>query len=503
MRISVLTVSSFALAVGFGAACSSSSSNRAAPSDDGGAGGDDAGAPSITYAPSGCAYTVTSPESRGFTGQALDAPTAFADPTMAAPVRVRVGLGGGTTFGQAGYPDATTTAAFTWETTDTSVVAAQVQLGTSPTSLTTVQAGMSWTTPPPTVGVGTGEPAARMHEVHVCGLTPGTTYYYQVGGGPAASPVWSATQTFTTLPATGAMTIGVSGDSRDSSDIFQLVQLRMRDAAVAAQLFSGDFVLWGTQESLFATWLDAAWKDPNDATKFLTLGQQLMLPVAGNHENESSQYFGNFALPGDGAYAKTYGSVVLGSAHVLLLDDQQISENGSSAEAVAQLAWIDADLTAAEADRANHPFILVVHHRGELGTGTHSADSDVVAMRAALMPLWDAHHVDIVFNGHEHDYERSKPSTGPSTAPAPQSAPNAGTTYIVCGGAGADADPPGTAAIDYRAISVGFGAGTPYVGAYGLLQIDVHSLTWTAYGLKSSGGTVAGDDVVDTYTLMR
>jgi hypothetical protein len=422
---------------------------------------------------------------------------------MAVPMRVRVGLGGGTTFGQAGYPDATTTAAFTWETTATDVVAAQVQLGTSPTSFSTVQTGMSWTTPAPTVGVGTGEPAARMHEVHVCGLTPATTYYYQVGGGPTASPVWSATQTFTTLAASGAMTIGVAGDSRDSSDVFQLVQLRMRDAAVAAQLFSGDFVLWGAQESLYATWLGAAWKDPNDATKFLTLGQQLILPVPGNHENDSSQFFGNFAVPGDGMYAKTYGSVVLGSAHVVLLDDEQIAENGTSAEAAAQLAWIDTDLTAAEADRANHPFILVVHHRGELSTGLHSTDSDVIAARAALMPLWDKHHVDVVFNGHDHGYERSKPSTGPATAPVPQSVANAGTTYIVCAGAGADAYTPGTGVADYRAISVGFGAGTPYVGVYGLLVIDAHTLTWTTYGLKSSGGTVAGDDVVDTYTLTR
>ncbi len=149
MRNSVLALSSLALAVGFGAACSSSSSNPAVTSDDGGGGGDDAGAPSITYAPTGCAYTVTAPESRGFTDQALDAPTAFTDPTMAAPLRVRIGLGGGTTFGQAGYPDATTTAAFTWETTGTDVVAAQVQIGTSPTSFSTVQTGMSWTTPPP------------------------------------------------------------------------------------------------------------------------------------------------------------------------------------------------------------------------------------------------------------------------------------------------------------------------------------------------------------------
>jgi hypothetical protein len=501
MRRSVVVLPLLVLAIAFGAACGSSSSEHASSSD--GGAGDDADEPSITYAPAGCAYTVMAPASRGFINQSLDAPTAFSDATMAVPVRVRLGLGGGTTFGQAGYPDPTTSAAVTWETAATDVVAAQVQIGKSPTALSTLQTGMSWTTPAPMVGIGDSEPPARMHEVHICGLTPATTYYYRVGGGPAASPVWSATQSFTTIAPSGAMTIGVSGDSRDSSDVFQLLQLRMRDAAVAAQLFGGDFVLWGAQESLYATWLSAAWKDPNDATKFLTLGQQMILAVPGNHENDSSQFFGNFAIPGDGMYAKTYGSVLLGSAHVLLLDDEQIADNPAGAEALAQLAWIDADLAAAEADRANHPFIVAIHHRGELATGMHSADPDVAAARAALMPLWDKHHVDVVFNGHEHDYERSKPSTGPATAPVPQTAPSTGTTYIVCAGAGADSDPPGTTVVDYRAISVAFGTGTPYVGVYGLLTLDAHSLGWTAYGMKLSGGTVAGDDVVDTYAASR
>ena len=38
---------------------------------------------------------------------------------------------------------------------------------------------------------------------------------------------------------------GVSGDSRDSADIFQMVQLRMRDAAVAMQIYTGDAVIAG------------------------------------------------------------------------------------------------------------------------------------------------------------------------------------------------------------------------------------------------------------------
>ena len=54
-----------------------------------------------------------------------------------------------------------------------------------------------------------------MHQVDVCGLTPGTTYYYQVGGGAAGGEIWSATQSFTTVPAAGdPITVGVYGDAR-------------------------------------------------------------------------------------------------------------------------------------------------------------------------------------------------------------------------------------------------------------------------------------------------
>ena len=282
-----------------------------------------------SYAPQGCAYTVATPDARGFTDFALDDATASAgdvgDPT---PLRVRLGLGGSTVSGAKGYANASTTAAFTWESKG-ATRAAKVKLGISPDALTDVHAGYSWTTP---AGIGS---AANMHEAHACNLTAGKTYYYQVGGGPVGAEKWSATQSFTTVPSAGKITVGVSGDSRDSAEVFQLVQGRMRDAGASAQLFSGDLVLFGTQEDVYAQWLDKAWKDPMDATKFLTLGQQLILAVPGNHENSSAQFYGNFALPGDGPFAESFSSVKLGSAHVVLLDDQAISVSPTGEAALA------------------------------------------------------------------------------------------------------------------------------------------------------------------------
>lgn len=453
-----------------------------------------------TYAPQGCAYTIAPPDARGFTGLALDDAKATGD----APIRVRLGMGGATTKGKPGYADPTTTAAFTWETAATTN-AAKVRLGNDPAmlqgGLSDVHTGYSWTTQPPSVGIGTNEAAAQMHEAHVCGLTPGKTYYYQVGGG--SPEVWSATQSFTTVPSSGKITLGVSGDSRDSADILQLVQLRMRDAGVAMQLFSGDFVIFGAQESQYAQWIDKMWKDPSDASKFLTLGQQMILPVPGNHENDSSQFFGNWALPGDGAYAETFGSFDVGNAHVVLLDDELIAAVGKGDQVTAQLAWLEADLMAAEADRAAHPFIIVVHHRGELSTSDHGKESDVLAARTALLPIWDKHHVDLVLNGHDHNYERSRPVTGPASSPTVQTAANMGTTFVVCAGAGASAYSPGKNVVPYRAFNAGFGNGTPYVGVYALLTLEPGTLTLKGYGLKQAGGGVMGDDLLDTFTSTR
>ncbi len=445
----------------------------------------------FAYAPAGCAYSFTPPDSDGFTDLALDGTDVLTDVASSAPLRVRIGVGGGTTEGKPGYADITTTAAFTWESAATTH-AAKIKIGTSPTALTDVHTGYSWLTPG-----GIGSPV-NMHETHACGLTPGTTYYYQVGGPANGGDSYSATQTFTTAPSTGAITIGVSGDSRDSSTVFQLVQERMRDAAVAFQIMSGDLIPVGTEGSLYQQFLDAAWKDPSDATKFLTSGQQLFLMVPGNHENDSAQYFGNFALPGLDQNAERFGSINIGNAHIVLLDDETISADPSNPIAAAETAWLEQDLTAADGDRTAHPFEVVVHHRGELSTSIHSQDSDVVQMRTTLMPIWDKHHVDLVLNGHDHNYERSKPVTGPASAPV--LAAN-GTTYVVCAGAGATAYLPGSAPSATRAINFGFGPSTPYVGVYELVTLDANKISVKVYGLKNAGGGVAGDDVVDTFEL--
>ena len=479
-------------------ACNSDAPSHATAGSDGG------DTSTFSYTPQGCAYTVAPPATLALTNLALDDATSVGDATAAAPQRVRLGLGGNSDLGKAGYADPSTTAAFTWQSASQNH-AAKVKLGTDPNTLSDVHAGYVWTTPPPTAAIGASEPESYMHEVHVCGLNPATTYYYQVGGGASGAEVWSATQSFTTVPASGTVTIGISGDARDQVSTFQLVQERMRDAAVNLQLFSGDIVDIGTVESSYETWLDSIWKDPSDSTKFVTLGQQYFIPTAGNHENEAARFYANFAIPGSGDYAESYASFAVGAAHVVLLDDQPIATQQGSDHASKELAWLDADLNAANGDRAAHPFILVVSHRGLFSTSLHSNDADVLSARSQLAPIFDKYHVDMVFNGHDHEFERSKPlKAGSNAAGAPVvgATPADGTVYTICAGAGADPYQAGQYSSDYRdGTPTGFGSGTDFVGVYSVLTVSSTALSFKAYGLKSAGGSVAGDTVIDTFQI--
>jgi hypothetical protein len=450
------------------------------------------------YAPTGCSYAFN--PSHPFTNYALDTATApdadAGDPT---PQLVRIGLRGDTTKGATGYADPTTTAAVLWST-DGYNTNARVRFGTSPSALVQTQRGYVYANPTSALS----PTPMNFHEVDLCGLTPGTTYYYQAGGGAPGQEVWSATQSFTTVPASGPITVAVFGDARDTLSTWQLVHERMVDANPALMLVSGDIVDIGIQELLFTNWLTAIWKNPNDATKFLTLGQFIMVPISGNHENDSLDFFANFAIPGQGAQAQQYASFDIGNTHFVLIDDNPIA-NGLSAAAPI-VAWVKSDLAAANADRTKHPFIVAISHRGMFSTSQHAADPDVLLTRETFAPIFDQYHVDLVLNGHDHEYERTYPlnaGSPASGAPVIKSSTSQGTTYVINAGAGADPYAVGTAPAAYRD-----GNGTQfnvapanYLGCYVLLTLSGTTLQLTAHGLVAGGGGVAGDPVIDTMTF--
>lgn len=282
-------------------------------------------------------------------------------------------------------------------------------------------------------GVLDAEPT-RVHEVHVCGLSPSTTYFYKVGG-PGA---WSAVYDYATAPPVGsteALTFAVTGDSRNNYDIWAEVQKMVAGHGVDFQLFGGDAVGFGTNQVEWNEFFEAT---SGDFTLQDTIARSAFMVVNGNHENLSVNFIAQFAMPqeqtdGEAATGKEWYAFDYGNVHVVALNDYP----EASGVGEPQRSWLENDL--ANVDRDKTPWVFAVHHRSTYSCGgSHGSDLE---LRAAWQPIFDAHEVDIVFSGHDHLYERTLPvRAGEVAASDADGVPVAGsgTIYVVSAGAGAD-----------------------------------------------------------------
>ena len=414
----------------------------AAPTPDAGS-----GSTSLTYIPSGCSYTVVTPV-------VIDAQRG-SDVFGASPTTDHVHVS------WAGPTD--TTVAVIWRS-DTGTLASSLLIGTDQAA---VAAANDATTDVArhdghTVlysGTTSAATAERLHEVHVCGLTAGTTYYYRVGG----VGHWSDVLSVSTGPAVGSTAMwsfGVTGDSRGNDltsgpgdDAFAIAQHRLSDRAVDFEVFTGDAVFLGTAQNLWNLWFEGT--DGTFGVQDFMAHHALMMSN-GNHDLLVINYLVQFAMPqdvsaGENPDGEEWYSFDYANAHFVVLND---TVTNASTIAGAEANWLESDLSAV--DRTRTPWIFAVHHQALFTCGsTHSPDTTA---RDAWQPIFDAHNVDIALEGHNHVYERTLPilgTTGTMANVAPHGAMGeptvsggipSGTVYVVAGGAGAPLYPIDTTA---------------------------------------------------------
>jgi predicted phosphodiesterase len=190
----------------------------------------------------------------------------------------------------------------------------------------------------------------------------------------------------------------VYGDTRTGLDIHQALVDSMVRLKPAAVFHTGDLVADGTVADQWAAF--------NSITSALR-SEADYFPALGNHERQSPLFFENFILPNN----EQWYSVDRNNTHFIILNS--CVDMSQSSE---QYRWLEADLDSIDAATK---FRIAVFHHPLHSTGHHGgADT----LEQLLAPLFEQHQIDMVFNGHDHDYERSFCG---------------GIYYIVSGGGGA------------------------------------------------------------------
>lgn len=234
------------------------------------------------------------------------------------------------------------------------------------------------------------------HHVELTALDHGTEYYYQV-------LPWGDIKQFTTFPTQqDTFTFVAFGDTRSDSVSHQSVIDRMAAYEFEFFLHGGDLVNDGNNTSDWRTYFDVE-------DTLLQIKQ--FVPAIGNHEFPYWPYDTLFALPD----SKDYYAINFGHAHFITLNSEAASLDSPS----TQWLWLKDDLINAGSDTSIY-WIIVNFHRPPYSSGSHGSQIDV---RNAWCPLFETYGVDIVFSGHDHDYERTIPIDD--------------VVYIVTGGGGA------------------------------------------------------------------
>jgi hypothetical protein len=379
--------------------------------------------------------------------------------------------------------------------------------------------------------------SVKDHEIEITSLSPGTTYYYDVGTTTAALAGGTPSYFFATSPQPGtsvAFNAWVVGDSGTGGS----AQAAVRDAMLA-----------NTASDPPEFWLtvgDNAYDDGTDAeytTKFFApysaiMRSTMLWPAPGNHDMHSADsaaqtgpYFDAFAPPtagqagGVASGTEAYYSYDFANAHVISLDSAESDLSPGS----PMLTWLAADLAATQADW------LVAHwHHAPYTKGTHDSDepgdSDgiMIAMRENVLPLLEAGGVDLVLCGHSHTYERSflvdgaydtpttaaghivdggdgRPAGGGAYVKPPGLTPHAGAVYVVAGHGGQSIGAQGVHPLMYFTEV-----------AYGSCILSIHGCTLSLRNVRSDGvvsdaftiqkvvpGDSNRDGVVDNIDLQR
>lgn len=280
--------------------------------------------------------------------------------------------------------------AFTWHSKNTSAEAVLQLIKGKATSDWNSDAVMTFTGVTTVLTLESGEKQG-VHKAMASGLEPGTIYTYRVGSGDEKS--WSESAQFQTEP--------------EGQEDFTFINVT-DSQGVTEQ----DFALWGnTLTRAFTVFPEAAFivhngdftENPEDEEAWTNLFGKAkrwvtavpFMPVTGNHDevaDNAEPFVSHFNVPTNGAEGSIPGTTYsydYGSAHFIMLNTESNVKE--------QTKWLKKDL-----ESTNKQWVIVSLHQGPYGGNTNKKIKD-------WTELFDEYKVDLVLQGHNHEYSRSYP----------------------------------------------------------------------------------------------
>ena len=244
--------------------------------------------------------------------------------------------------------------------------------------------------------------AGTCHIVQLTGLAPGTRYYYRLltNGTPVLSTTYF--ETFRTPTDPRPLFFTIVGDFGAGSS---------GQTNVASNQNASDPPLVVTVgDNAYENGTQSDWDNNVFIPQYENLLRRaVFMPALGNHDlnDVGASNWANSVeikmhlLPRNApaGQEERYFSFDYGDAHLVILDS-----NPPALDAT-QAAWLEADLAATT---RKWKFVFLHHASHSCANGIASFGSNMT-VRNLFGPLFEQYGVDVVFEGHDHLYERSKP----------------------------------------------------------------------------------------------
>ena len=253
------------------------------------------------------------------------------------------------------------------------------------------------------------------NHVTVTGLKENTTYYYTVEKNGVQSDVETyQTRSFSTVKMlyVGDPQIGASKGQPQGGETLAA------DSGAANTAARNDAFGWNRT-------LEAALAQDPDVSFIISAGDQVnktgkpkeeeyagylspealtSLPVAttiGNHDSLNADYSYHFNNPN----ATDYGTTQAGGDYYYSYGDGLFIVLNTNNYNVAEHKQAIAEAIASDPDAA---WRIVTIHQDIYGSGLDHSDTDGMILRTQLTPIFDQYDIDVVLQGHDHTYSRSK-----------------------------------------------------------------------------------------------